>query len=188
MLINGTPGCVCNDWQPEKLAKKHSFAVITVVADGLAPLGAKIYTVLTKQVHCLTHWGRDKMAAIFQTTFWKAFSWMKMYEFGLIFYWSFVPKVRINNIPALVQIMAWCRSDDKQLSEPMMVSLLPHICVTRPQLTEPGWRIHIRADCRFVPSQWGTALLCNDVSHCNWLGASLWSPMYMCQLNGSSLI
>ena len=27
----------------------------------------------------LTHWGRDKMAAIFQTTFLDAFSWMKMY-------------------------------------------------------------------------------------------------------------
>ena len=28
----------------------------------------------------LAHWGWDKMAAIFQTTFWNAFSWMKMYE------------------------------------------------------------------------------------------------------------
>ena len=46
---------------------------------------------------------------------------------------KFVPKVRINNIPALVQIMAWRRPGDKPLSEPMMVSLLTHICVTRPQ-------------------------------------------------------
>ena len=46
---------------------------------------------------------------------------------------EFVPKFRINNIPALVQIMAWRRSGDKPLSEPMMVSLLTHICVTRPQ-------------------------------------------------------
>ena len=45
----------------------------------------------------------------------------------------FVPKVRINNIPALVQIMAWRRPGDKPLSEPMMVSLLAYICVTRPQ-------------------------------------------------------
>ena len=28
----------------------------------------------------LTHWGRDKIAAIFQTTFSNAFSWMKMYD------------------------------------------------------------------------------------------------------------
>ena len=46
---------------------------------------------------------------------------------------KFVPKVPINNIPALVQIMAWRRSGDKPLSEPKMVSLLTHICVTRPQ-------------------------------------------------------
>ena len=46
---------------------------------------------------------------------------------------KFVPKVRINNIPSLVQIMAWRRPGDKPLSEPMMVSLLTQICVTRPQ-------------------------------------------------------
>ena len=46
---------------------------------------------------------------------------------------KFVPKGPINNNPALVQIMAWRRSGDKPLSEPMMVSLLTHICVTRPQ-------------------------------------------------------
>ena len=46
---------------------------------------------------------------------------------------TFVPNGPINNIPALVQIMAWRRSGDKPLSEPMMVSLLTHICVTRPQ-------------------------------------------------------
>ena len=46
---------------------------------------------------------------------------------------KFVPKGPINNIPALVQILAWRRPGDKPLSEPMMVSLLTHICVTRPQ-------------------------------------------------------
>ena len=33
---------------------------------------------------------------------------------------KFVPKGSINNIPALVQIMAWRRTGDKQISEPMM--------------------------------------------------------------------
>ena len=46
---------------------------------------------------------------------------------------KFDPKVRINNIQALVQIMAWRRPGDKPLSEPMMIRLLTHICVTRPQ-------------------------------------------------------
>ena len=46
---------------------------------------------------------------------------------------NFVPNDPIINIPALVQIMAWRRLGDKPLSEPMMVSLLTHICVTRLQ-------------------------------------------------------
>ena len=46
---------------------------------------------------------------------------------------KFVPKGPINNIPALVQLMAWRRPGDKPLTEPMVVRLLTHICVTRPQ-------------------------------------------------------
>ena len=45
---------------------------------------------------------------------------------------KFVPKGPINNNPALVQILAWRWSSDKPLSEPIMVSLLRHICVIRP--------------------------------------------------------
>ena len=51
-----------------------------------------------------------------------------------------VRKVRINNIPSLVQIMAWRRPGDKPLSEPMMISLLTHICVTRPQWVNSSFR------------------------------------------------
>ena len=46
---------------------------------------------------------------------------------------KFVPTGPINNIPALVQIMAWRRSGDKPFSETMMDRLPTHICVTRPQ-------------------------------------------------------
>ena len=46
---------------------------------------------------------------------------------------KFVPKGPINNIPALVQIMAWRRPGDKPLSDPMMINLTTHKCVTRPQ-------------------------------------------------------
>ena len=42
---------------------------------------------------------------------------------------QFVPLGPIVDIPALVQIMAWCRAGDKPLSEPMMVRLPTHICV-----------------------------------------------------------
>ena len=45
--------------------------------------------------------------------------WIQM-KFSL----KFVPKGTIDNIPALVQIMAWHQPGHKPLSEPMMVSLL----------------------------------------------------------------
>ena len=45
---------------------------------------------------CLTHWGWDKMAAIFQTTYSNRFSWMKMYEFRLTFHWSLFLGVQLT--------------------------------------------------------------------------------------------
>ena len=73
------------------------------------------------------------MATICQTTFSSAFCWMKMLEFRIKFDWSLFLFCRIHNIPSLVQIMAWRQPGDRPLSEPMMVSSLTHICVTRPQ-------------------------------------------------------
>ena len=50
---------------------------------------------------------------------------------------KFVSKGQINNISALVQIMAWRRACDKPLSESMIVRLPMHIGVTRPQWVNP---------------------------------------------------
>ena len=66
--------------------------------------------------------------AIFKPVFFNENVWVSI-KISL----KFVPKGPINNISALVQIMAWRRSGDKPLSEPMMVSLLTYICVTRSQ-------------------------------------------------------
>ena len=44
-----------------------------------------------------------------------------------------VRKGPINNIPALVQIKAWRPPGNNPLSKPLIVILLTHICVTRPQ-------------------------------------------------------
>ena len=51
---------------------------------------------------------------------------------------NFIPNGPIHNIPAMVQIMAWRRPGDKPLSEPLMVGLLTHICVTRPPWVNGG--------------------------------------------------
>ena len=74
---------------------------------------------------------------------------------------KFIAKGPIDNIPALVQIMAWRRPGDKPLSEPMMLSSLTHICVTRPQwvksfkhrlrmYTYSCWHVHFIQTCIIV--------------------------------------
>ena len=69
---------------------------------------------------------------------------------------KFLPKGPINN-PALVQIMAWRRPGDKPLSEPMMVRLLTHICVTRPQ--------RVNQTSHYV-QQWWLFSLMHAMRHC----------------------
>ena len=80
---------------------------------------------------------------------------------------KFAPRGPFNNIPALVQIMAWCGPGDKPLSEPMMIILLTHICITRPQWvntlgpTEATWcwrswstLVQVIAWCMMTPSHY----------------------------------
>ena len=87
---------------------------------------------LMSYIFFLTHWGREQRPPFSRRTFKNAFSFLEMYAFRLSFPEVF-PKGPNNIIPALVQIMAWRRPGEKPLSQPMMVSLLRHICVTRPQ-------------------------------------------------------
>ena len=60
------------------------------------PVHRRIYA--SPGVNELTHWGRDKMDAISQTTFSSAFSWMKMFEFRLKFHWSLFLRVQLTII------------------------------------------------------------------------------------------
>ena len=49
------------------------------------------------QLNChLTHWGRDKMDAILQTTFSSAFPWMKMFKYRLKFHWILFLRVKLT--------------------------------------------------------------------------------------------
>ena len=47
-------------------------------------------------LHPLTHWGRDKMAAISQTTLSNNFFRMKMFEFRLRFLWNLFPRPQLT--------------------------------------------------------------------------------------------
>ena len=81
----------------------------------------------------LTHWGWDKMAALFADGTFKCIFLSETVGISIKISLKFVHKGPINNIPALVQIMAWRPPGDKPLSEPMVARLPTHICVTRPQ-------------------------------------------------------
>ena len=93
------------------------------------------------------------IAAISQTTFQCIFL-NESVLISLRISLKFVPVVWINNNPALVQLMTMCRPGDRPLSEPMMVSLLTHICINRPQ-----WVNTVR------PQQNGSALVWPMVIH-----------------------
>ena len=97
-----------------------------------------------------------------------------------------VPRGPVNNIAALVQIMAWRRPGDKPLSETMMIILLTHICVTRPQwvkylhhltaeffhcpsTSEVTLKDHVNIDC-YQTSQ------THHYSHVTWVLGGLKSP------------
>ena len=79
---------------------------------------------------------------------------------------KFVPKGPINNIPALVQIMAWRRPGDKPLSEP-----LTHICVTRPQWVNKlplklrhGWVIAFHCYLEVIVYPWMAPMWYTELS------------------------
>ena len=75
--------------------------------------------------------GRHFPDDIFKWIFFNENVWISIY-ISL----KFVPRGPINNITTLVQVRAWRRSGAKPLSEPVMVRLLTHICVTWPQLVK----------------------------------------------------
>ena len=77
-----------------------------MAADDMVTLEARASAVMiltwftlnntSHQLYRLTHWGRDKMAAVSQTTLSNSFSWMKMLEFRLRFHWSLFLRVQLT--------------------------------------------------------------------------------------------
>ena len=93
----------------------------------LRPYEAQLYMAYINTLRPRQH-GRH-----FADDYFKRIFWNENIGMSIKISPEFVYKGPINNNPALVQIMAWRRSGDKPLSEPVMVCLLTHICVTRPQ-------------------------------------------------------
>ena len=71
----------------------------------------------------LTHWGWDKKATIFQTTFSNAFSWMKMYKIRLRFHRSLCPRVQLDMSTARRRLQS-PQSLSSTSAHPTMVTLV----------------------------------------------------------------
>ena len=65
-----------------------------------------------------------KWPPLWQTTISNAFSGMKIIKFRFRISLKFVPSSAIDNKPALVQVVAWCRTGDKPLHEPMLTHII----------------------------------------------------------------
>ena len=68
----------------------------------------------------LTHHPRNKMAAISADNIFKYILLHENDRIQIQISLKLVPKSPIVNKPALLQVMAWCRTGDKPLPEPMM--------------------------------------------------------------------
>ena len=91
--------------------------------------------------------------------------------------------LRINNIPALVQIMAWRRPGDKLLSEPMLIQSPTHICGTKGDELKQGiphclssWVCRQNQWCEMVSLQWEFQVgPCEGIQ----MGDQLWMARYL---------
>ena len=106
--LHNLPELLCAEIVPMLEAAINSGLVFGMVTDLL-------YTNM-KTWFILTHWGPDKMIAIFQTTFSNALSWMQIYEFRLNFTEVCLQGSNWQYIPALVQINGLAPASNKPLS------------------------------------------------------------------------
>ena len=61
------------------------------------------------------------MAAILADDIFKCIFLNETDKIGIHISLKLVPKSLVDNKPALVQVMAWCRTGNKPLPEPMMI-------------------------------------------------------------------
>ena len=88
------------------------------------------------RLYHLTHWGRDKMAVIFQTTFSNAFSWKK----------DCCILIKISLKGPQLTLFQHCfrqwlgagQATSLYLNQSGWLSLMTHICVARSQWVKPG--------------------------------------------------
>ena len=91
---------------------------------------------------------------------------------------KFVPQ---GPTPALVKIMAWHRPGDKPLSDPLMVRLSTHICVTRPQWVKLYTRKIVLEKKNFI--DWLTIFINSDLT----MNSTMYDKIYIQYLSKSRM-
>ena len=97
------------------------------------------------QTDKLAHWGRDKIDAILQTAFSKAFSEMKMLLFRLKCHWSLLLRAKLTIFQHWFR--KWLGAEQANYLNQWWPSSTMHMCVIRPQ-----WVNHILPLCPGHPS------------------------------------
>ena len=86
------------------------------------------------QVHdMLTHWGRDKMTTISQTTISNVFTWKKMVIFVSRFHWNLFPRDKLTIFLHWFRYRLGTVQATSHYLNQWWHILLTHIFVTRPQ-------------------------------------------------------
>ena len=111
-------------WLFRLLTARLQFHWLSTIAESALSGAFRLY------LNTLRPWqnGRHFPDDIFKCIFWNENVWISI-KISL----DVVPTGQMNNITVLVQVMVWHRAGQKPLSELMMVSILTHIFVTRPQ-------------------------------------------------------
>ena len=92
------------------------------------------WSTCTIKNYGLTHWSRDKMAIILQTTFWNAFSEMKkMCEFPIKFHWNVSTSAHYHNIGSDNGLVPKRRQTIKWTNGGLVCC---RICVIRPRFNQ----------------------------------------------------
>ena len=79
--------------------------------------------VIIYRTFSIQHTEADKMATISQNHIFKCIFLNENVRISIKMSLKFVPKGPIDNMPALVQIMAWCQTGNKPLSEPKVAKV-----------------------------------------------------------------
>ena len=86
------------------------------------PSCKNVYIIWISSYNILTHLHLDKIAAILADDISKWTFLNKNDRIPTLISLKFIPKSPVDNKPTLVQVIAWCRTGDKPLPEPMMTN------------------------------------------------------------------